>query len=419
CHQRDGNGAPPRYPPLAGTEWVLGDSRRLISVIVTGLEGPIDVNGESYDNVMPQHSFLDDEAVAEVATYIRQNFGNTASAVRADEVRDVRAGRHEVAQTSPQYVVYRTLGTVTIDGRLDEPDWNAAAWTSEFVDIEGGDAPRLRTMAKVLWDDQALYVAAWLEEPDVWATLTQRDAAIYQDNAFEVFVDPDGDTHNYYEIEINALETVWDLILIRPFRDGGPSLSAWDIKGLQARVHVDGTLNNHADTDNGWTVEMALPWAVLREAAPGRRPPRNREQWRLNFARSQWSADVVDDDYRKAVGKPADWWVWSPQGAVDMHRPERFGYVQFTDEEVGRSTIPFVEDPDENVKSSLRELYHLQREYLKAHGRYAEKLADLVDDFALDVDLLSTRSGYEITARGSGGTTVHITQDGRVWTSGR
>jgi len=90
CHQRDGQGAAPRYPPLAGTEWVTGDKQRLISVILTGLEGPIEVRGEPFDNVMPQHSFLDDGAVAEVATYIRQNFGNEAEAVRTEEVKDVR-----------------------------------------------------------------------------------------------------------------------------------------------------------------------------------------------------------------------------------------------------------------------------------------------------------------------------------------
>lgn len=90
CHQGDGRGAPPRYPPLNESEWVTGDKQRLISVIINGLEGPIEVKGEPYNNAMPQHSFLSDEEVAEVATYIRQNFDNNASAVSTEEVRDVR-----------------------------------------------------------------------------------------------------------------------------------------------------------------------------------------------------------------------------------------------------------------------------------------------------------------------------------------
>lgn len=90
CHQGDGKGAPPRYPPLAGAEWVTGDEQRLISIILNGLEGPIEVKGESYNNAMPQHSFLSNEEVAKVATYIRQHFGNNASAVRAEDVGAVR-----------------------------------------------------------------------------------------------------------------------------------------------------------------------------------------------------------------------------------------------------------------------------------------------------------------------------------------
>ena len=75
----------------------------------------------------------------------------------------------------------------------------------------------------MLWDDDFFYIAAALEEPHVWATLTEHDSVIFQDPDFEVFLDPDGDNHSYYEIEINALGTVWDLRLVKPYRDGGPA----------------------------------------------------------------------------------------------------------------------------------------------------------------------------------------------------
>ncbi|MGI9175112.1 MAG: carbohydrate-binding family 9-like protein [Rhodothermales bacterium] len=257
----------------------------------------------------------------------------------------------------PSYVVYRTSTPIGVDGRLDKAAWAAAPWTSDFVDIEGRDrpAPRFQTRAKMLWDDEALYVAAYLEEPDVWATLTERDTTIYQDNAFEVFIDPDGDTHNYYELEVNALGTVWDLMLLKPYRDGGPALSAWDIRGLEVGVQVEGTLNDPTDTDEGWTLELALPWTVLAEAAPEQRPPRAGEQWRLNFARPQWSTRVVDGAYEKeideATGRPqADWWVWAPQRTVNLHQPEWWGYVQFAANQAEEEASPFVLDPNERVK---------------------------------------------------------------------
>ena len=160
-----------------------------------------------------------------------------------------------------QYACLRAGQPPVIDGQLDDPVWATAPWTRTFVDIEG-DAkplPPLGTRAKLLWDDRFFYVAAILEEPHVWATLTERDSVIFQDNDFEVFIDPDGDTHEYYELEINARGTVWDLFLVRPYRDGGPALHGWDIAGLKSAVVVDGTLNDATDRDRDWSVEIAMP----------------------------------------------------------------------------------------------------------------------------------------------------------------
>ncbi len=90
CHQGNGLGDSQRFPPLAASEWVLGDSKKLIKVVLNGLEGPIEVKGQPYNNVMPQHSFLRDEDVARVLTYIRQSFGNKASTIQPEEVAKVR-----------------------------------------------------------------------------------------------------------------------------------------------------------------------------------------------------------------------------------------------------------------------------------------------------------------------------------------
>jgi hypothetical protein len=114
------------------------------------------------------------------------------------------------------YICYRSATPVTPDGVLDEKVWSVVPWTDYFVDIKGSvkPAPRLKTRAKLLWDDQNLYIAAELEEPHVWGNLKQRDTVVFYDNDFEVFIDPDGDTHAYYELEVNALGTAWDLLLL-------------------------------------------------------------------------------------------------------------------------------------------------------------------------------------------------------------
>jgi cellulose/xylan binding protein with CBM9 domain len=277
------------------------------------------------------------------------------------------------------------------------------------------------------WDDEYFYVAAEMEEPDVWATLTERDSVIFQDNDFEIFIDPDGDTHAYYELEVNALGTIWDLMLMKPYRDGGPAINGWDIAGLRVGVDVRGTLNRPGDRDDGWTVEIAMPWKILREAALDRRLPKPGDRWRVNFSRVQWQVDVTDGRYAKRLRSgtkdplPENNWVWSPQGAINMHMPERWGFVQFSNLPAGRGTDAFVEDPNERVKWALRRLYYRQRRFRDANGAYAANLEALkaADIRVEGVDfrpvLDATPSLYEITAKGFAGAVVHITQDGRVW----
>jgi hypothetical protein len=243
------------------------------------------------------------------------------------------AAREAAAQAAPRsYVCYRAPRAPRLDGSLDDAAWRAAPWSDAFVDIEGDrkPAPRLRTRMKMLWDDQYLYVGAELEEPQVWATITQRDAVIFRDNDFEMFIDPDGDAKDYAELEINALNAVWDLFLAVPYRDGGHADTEWNIEGLRTGVRVHGTLNNPADTDSGWTVAIAIPWRSLERASHTMSAPPPGQRWRIDYSRVEWRTEVLDGVYHKLPGLREDNWVWSPQGMVDMHQPEHWGYVEFS-----------------------------------------------------------------------------------------
>ncbi len=298
------------------------------------------------------------------------------------------------------YVCYRTPSPITLDGALTEAAWKAAPWSEEFRDIEGDrqPKPRYRTRMKMLWDDEALYIAAELEEPHIWATLTEHDVVIFQDNDFEVFLDPDGDNHLYGELELNALNTTWDLLLTKPYKDGGKALNAWEITGLKSAVAVNGTLNNPRDTDQSWTIEIRWPWAGLKELSNAAVPPWDGDQWRINFSRVEWDTEVVDGKYRKMKGKPEHNWVWSPQGVIDMHRPERWGYLQFSTAKAG--TAAFRPDPDWKLRDLLHRVYYAQRVYHAKHQRYAAKVGDLgiADDLLKHVELGAWRSGFEASA---------------------
>ncbi|MCC9167519.1 carbohydrate-binding family 9-like protein [Pontibacter sp. XAAS-A31] len=317
-----------------------------------------------------------------------------------------------------------------MDGKLEKEAWAKATWTSDFVDIEGSlrPHPRFRTRAKMLWDDTYFYVAAEMEEPELWATLTERESVIFYDNDFEVFIDPDGDTQNYYEFEVNALGTVWDLLLAKTYRDGGPAINAWDIRGVQVGVQLNGTLNNPDDKDKKWIVEIAFPWDILKECASEGRKPKHGEQWRLNFSRVEWQTEVKDGQHVKKLnpdtGKayPEDNWVWSPQGVVDMHLPATWGFVQFSDNVAGTKTDKVVLATDERIKWELRKLYYAEKHYHQQHKRYTTSLADLVwkpeaiVDYTFVPQIMNTQSQYEITAATADGKGLwHIRNDGKVW----
>jgi len=291
----------------------------------------------------------------------------------------LRAADSNPARTIPKgYIAYKTAKLLQIDGKLDDASWQAVPWTDEFTDIEGGlkPPPRYRTRAKMLWDDTFFYVGAELEEPHVWATLTKRDTVIYYDNDFEVFIDPDGDSHEYYEFEMNALNTVWDLLLPKPYKDGGSAVESWNIDGLKTAVQVRGTINNPSDTDSGWSVEIAMPWSALKQYAHTSAPPNDGDQWRVNFSRVEWLTEIVSGTYEKIKGKREDNWVWSPQGVVDMHRPETWGYVQFSTKKPG-TKVSFNPDPAWEVKCILHDVYYAQRAYRERTKSWAETLDQL------------------------------------------
>jgi hypothetical protein len=335
---------------------------------------------------------------------------------------------------SPEkYVIQRTAGPIQVDGRLNEESWMKADWTGVFGDIEGSvkPRPRYRTRVQMLWDDRYLYIGAYLEEPNVWATLTERDSIIFEDNDFEVFIDPDGDTHEYYELEINALNTVWDLLLVKPYRDGGPAVHAWDIKGLKTAVAVNGTINDPADKDKAWTVEMAIPFDVLKEGIPGKpERPAVGDQWRMNFSRVEYVLNVVGGQYAKAkdaaTGQPLpeDNWTWVPQGVINIHYPEMWGYVQFSGKKAGSGGDGFVDRPEEKVKWALRRIYYRERALYDGKGAFSSDLSSLglksakelkVKDWVYPPVIQTTKSLFEAFYTSKAGATWHIRQDGKVW----
>ena len=256
-----------------------------------------------------------------------------------------------------QYLCYRTAAPLSIDGKLDEQAWNRAAFSTSFLDIVTGEPAWLDSRVALLWDDRYLYVGYRLEEPDLQASLTERDSLIYTDNDVELFI---AGRDAYYELELNANNTIYEVfwIWLDSFRpDSGlfglPQFDPanqrtmrlsgvgghvhprgerigfldWDLPGLRHAVHVNGTLNQSHDRDRGWEVELALPWAGLELLSEGRPlPPRSGDVWRIDCSRFQ----KYGPDGRLLEGSAG--WTWNRHGYYDSHIPEAFTRVCFVDQ---------------------------------------------------------------------------------------
>lgn len=262
------------------------------------------------------------------------------------------------------YTCYRTHARPNPDGLLDDNAWAHVPRSPRFVDVVDGAPALYDSYAAALWDEQALHIKFWSQEPFVQAELTERDSLIFFENDIEVFIDG-GDT--YYEFEINALNTVYEVFYIwkDAYQRGGrfdvPEFDVfkptaltfggnydrsgkhfwhgthprglrwtyldWDFPGLKTAVQIDGTLNDPTDIDKGWTVTLAFPWAGMKWLANGRSlPPQEGDTWGIFFGRYE---KMMLSGNEVHAG-----WTWNAVGSGDNHLPERFTQVHFSTTDV-------------------------------------------------------------------------------------
>jgi hypothetical protein len=264
--------------------------------------------------------------------------------------------------STTEYNCLRTAAPLIINGDLTKDAWSRAPRSPRFGDMVTGDPGFFDTRAAALWDDQNFYAAFWVEEPFVEAELTERDSLIFNENDVELFIDG-GDC--YYEFEINALGTVYEVFFAwqdafqnnprfagpefdirqrkaltfggdydrqpKTFRRGTHprglrwAFLDWDFPGMQSAVRVDGKINDRSSVDRGWTVELALPWKGMEALANGRSlPPREGDLWKMFFGRFQ----KLMVNGGEVNPHPA--WVWNKHGVYDTHQPERWTPLRFS-----------------------------------------------------------------------------------------
>ena len=185
----------------------------------------------------------------------------------------------------------------------EEADFWANVPTVHLRENVTSNAPQQATWFKTAWNERELLVLFHAEDNEAWATLTQHDAPLYNEEVVEIFFDPAGDLGCYFEIEVNPLNAVCDLVLRRN-RSGYLKDFGWHCEGLRTSV---------AQTPGYWSVEMAIPFASLAVA-----PPPAGRMWRANFFR-------ID----RPKSAPRELSAWSPTGLPLFHVPEKFGFLEF------------------------------------------------------------------------------------------
>jgi hypothetical protein len=213
------------------------------------------------------------------------------------------------------YEVRRASSPPVIDAKLDEADWQAASSVGDFSFPWFKQGTKEQTVAKLLWDDENLYVSWYAHDNHISAYVTQRHGPVSKDDCVEIFISPNPEKiKNYYNFEINAIGTV--LSQARTDWRTGPLNQ--DPEGMQIRTSYHGQeKKDEAPGDAYWIVEAAIPLKnFARDAA--HTPPRDGDRWRINLQRlggitnAQLSA-----------------WSPYPEGKVSFHQPEYFGWVRF------------------------------------------------------------------------------------------
>ncbi|WP_197440417.1 carbohydrate-binding family 9-like protein [Polystyrenella longa] len=221
----------------------------------------------------------------------------------------------------PEYTIKRTTAPIKIDGKLDESDWSAAESVGDFEFAWYESGKKEQTIAKMLWDDQYLYVAYRCEDAHISATRTERGSSVWFDDCVEVFTAPNvDDGENYFNIEMNV-NTAF-LEGHHPEGLGSKSKERWRCEGIQIQTTVDGTLNDDTDTDSHWILEAAIPFAAFAHVAK-HTPPEPGDIWRLNLNRL---GGETNQQYSQ----------WSPSTTKEpqFHSPGDFGRVHYSADEV-------------------------------------------------------------------------------------
>jgi hypothetical protein len=213
----------------------------------------------------------------------------------------------------PRYEVHRASSPIVVDGVPNDKAWAEAGKIELIFPWDAQTGAKQKTTARLLWDDQFLYVSYECEDTDIVAHHTEHDDPTYLDDAVEIFLNPSpGQTGIYYGLEMNVRAVLYDYVMY----NSGKLFKQFDLRGVKLATRIDGTLNMSGDKDKGWSLEVAIPWANFDALA---KRPEAGAVWSANINR--W--DGVEPNRRMSN------WSDPVQPRPNPHVPARFGQLVF------------------------------------------------------------------------------------------
>jgi hypothetical protein len=175
----------------------------------------------------------------------------------------------------------------------------------------------------MLWDDTNLYIIYVCNDPYLESEVTEHDGPVYQEDAVEIFVTPNpNDISSYFGYEMNINGTLLDYIAFEGGQERTKNIHfPWQSDEVKIVTSYTGTLNNPSDVDQGWILEIAIPWANFRHLG-GTIPPQEGDLWRLNLNRTK--------------GAKGQFSMWSDSHAPhpSFHHSAYFGKAYFAMQKV-------------------------------------------------------------------------------------
>ena len=207
---------------------------------------------------------------------------------------------------------------IEMDGILNEKIWEEVPLSSTWNDLVTCLKVKYKTRFQSFWNKDYFYLGISVEDPNIVAQVTEDNQRLYSiDNTIEVFLDPGADGIDYYELQINAHNAIWQLSLNKPYSAGGIPTDPNMIEGLLTQVDIKGTLNQESDVDHGWNIEIAIPWEGLRKMGITELP-----------VSSPWAITMARVHQNKEDGS-SQFWTWTCAEASNMHLPEKWGLIYF------------------------------------------------------------------------------------------